>query len=133
MKQRERAEFACAPAHSPWRRSSSAFSVASGDLQLNLITAGLTMTIEHDSWVPDPGLIPVAGDAHAMTSESAYRKLELGYRASEQYAAMQRRYPQLRFWIARCHPTDLVGDAPDKTTPSQGASDLHWQRSHGES
>jgi hypothetical protein len=132
MKQRERARFACAPAHSPWRRLCRAISVASGDLQLNLITAGLTMTIEHDSWVPDPGLIPVAGDAHAMTSESAYRKLELGYRASEQYAAMQRRYLQLRFWIARCHPTDLVGDAPDNTTPSQWAADLHWERSHGE-
>ena len=110
-----------------------AISVASGDLQLNLITAGLTMTIEHNSRVPDPGLIPVAGDAHTMSSESAYRKLELGYRASEQYAVMQRRYPQLRFWIARCHSSDLVGDEPNKAMRSQGASALHWQRSHGES
>jgi hypothetical protein len=78
------------------------------------------MTIEQDSRVPDPGLIPVAGDAHTMSSESVYRKLELGYRASEQYAAMQRRYLQLRFWIAHCHPSDLVGDDPSKATPSQG-------------
>ena len=91
------------------------------------------MTIEQNSRVPDPGLIPVAGDAHTMSSESAYRKLELGYRASEQYAAMQRRYPQLRFWIARCHPTDLVGDAPNKAVPSQGSSYLYWERSYGES
>ena len=133
MKQRERVDFTCAPAHSPWRRLCRAISVASGDLQLNLITAGWTMTIEHDSWVPDPGLIPVAGDAHTMPSESVYRKLELGYRASEQYAVMQRRYPQLRFWIARCHSFDLVGDDPNKAMRSQGASALHWQRSHGES
>ena len=91
------------------------------------------MTIEHDSRVPDPGLIPVSGDAHTMSSDSAYRDLEQGYRASEQYAAMQRRYPQLRFWIARCHPSDLVGSSPAQTVPAENPSALHWERSHGES
>lgn len=90
------------------------------------------MTTEHDSRVPDPGLIPVAGDAHTMTSESAYRDLEQGYRCSAQYAAMQRRYPQLRFWIARCHPSDLVGGSMPQTMPSENPSALHWDRSHGE-
>ena len=101
-------------------------------MQLDLIAAGLTMTIEHDRRVPDPGLIPVSGDAHTMSSESAYRDLEQGYRCSEQYAAMQQRYPQLRFWIARCHPSDLVGGSPPQTAPGESRG-LHWERSHGES
>ena len=65
-------------------------------------------------------------------SETAYRDLEQGYRCSEQYAAMQRRYPQLRFWIARCHPSDLVGDPPPQARPPQGSTALNWERSHGE-
>ncbi|MBM5784770.1 MAG: hypothetical protein FJ076_08025 [Cyanobacteria bacterium K_DeepCast_35m_m1_288] len=68
-----------------------------------------------------------------MSSDSDYRQLEQGYRSSEQYAAMQQRYPQLRFWIARCHPSDLVADPLPQSTPPQGASALHWERSHGES
>ncbi|MBD1194536.1 hypothetical protein [Vulcanococcus sp. Clear-D1] len=67
-----------------------------------------------------------------MTSESAYRKLERGYRASEQYAAMQQRYPQLRFWIARCDPSDLVADPHPRSIPSQASPALQWERSHGE-
>jgi hypothetical protein len=81
----------------------------------------------------DPGLRPVSGVFDAMNSESAYRDLEQGYRASEQYAAMQRRYPQLRFWIARCNPSDLVGGSPAQTMPAENPSALHWERSHGES
>jgi hypothetical protein len=103
-----------------------------GDLQLDLIAAGLTMTIERDRRVQDPGLIPVSGDANTMSSESAYRDLEQGYRCSEQYAAMRQRYPQLRFWIARCHPSDLVGGSPPQTAPGESRG-LHWERSHGES
>ena len=90
------------------------------------------MTIERDSRVQDPGLIPVSGDAHTMSSESTYRDLEQGYRCSDQYAAMQRRYPQLRFWIARCHPSDLVGDAGDAVAQAEQSSPLVWERSHGE-
>jgi hypothetical protein len=107
--------------------------LSAGDLQLDLIAAGLTMTIERDSRVQDPGLIPVSGDAHTMSSDSAYRDLEQGYRCSEQYAAMQRRYPQLRFWIAHCQPSDLVGGSPPQTMQSENPSALHWERSHGES
>jgi hypothetical protein len=67
-----------------------------------------------------------------MDSETAYRDLEQGYRCSEQYAAMRRRYPQLRFWIARCHPSDLVGDASDAVAQAEQSSALVWERSHGE-
>ena len=96
------------------------------------ITTRLTMTTEENPRGLDSDLIPVSGDAQSMSSESDYRQLEQGYRCSEQYAAMQQRYPQLRFWIARCHPSDLVGDPPPQSTPPQGSSALHWERSHGE-
>ena len=91
------------------------------------------MTTEQNPRVPDSGLTPVSGDAQSMSSETDYRQLEQGYRSSEQYAAMQQRYPQLRFWTARCHPTDLVDDPPPQSTQPHGASALQWERSHGES
>ena len=91
------------------------------------------MTNEQHPRGPDSGLIPVSGDAHTMSSESAYRDLEQSYRCSEQYAAMRQRYPQLRFWIARCDPSDLVGGLPPQTVPCESQSALHWDRSHGES
>jgi hypothetical protein len=98
-----------------------------------VIAAGSTVTTEQDPRGLDPGLTPVSGDFDTMDSETAYRDLEQGYRCSEQYAAMQRRYPQLRFWIARCHPSDLVGDPPPQARPPQGSTALNWERSHGES
>ena len=98
-----------------------------------VIATRLTVTTEQNRGELDPGLTPVSGDATTMTSESAYRELEQGYRCSEEYAAMQRRYPQLRFWIARCHPSDLVGDPPPQARPPQGSTALNWERSHGES
>ena len=91
------------------------------------------MTNEQHPRGPDSGLIPVSGDAHTMSSESAYRDLEQSYRCSEQYAAMRQRYPQLRFWIAHCQPSDLVGGSPPQTMQSENPSALHWERSHGES
>jgi hypothetical protein len=66
-----------------------------------------------------------------MPSESAYRQLEQGYRSSEQYAAMQQRYPQLRFWTTRCHPPDLVVDHPPQFMPPQCSPAVHWESSHG--
>ncbi len=91
------------------------------------------MTTEQDPRGLDPGLTPVSGDFDTMDSETAYRDLEQGYRCSEQYAAMQRRYPQLRFWIAHCQPSDVVGGSPPQTMQSENPSALHWERSHGES
>jgi hypothetical protein len=67
------------------------------------------MTTEDLSGVPDPGLTLVPGDGAPMESESSYREREQRYRSSEEYAAMQRRYPQLRFWVSRCPGSDLVG------------------------
>jgi hypothetical protein len=45
---------------------------------------------------------------------------------------MRRRHPQLRFWIARCHPSDLVGDAGNAVAQAEQSSALVWERSHGE-
>ncbi len=69
-----------------------------------------------------------------MTSESAYRQLEQGYRASEQYAAMQQRYPQLRFWISRCPGSELVGGTTDRdgAHPLESPVSIFWDRSHGD-
>lgn len=79
------------------------------------------MTTEDLSGVPDPGLTLVAGDGAAMESESSYREREERYRSSEEYAAMQRHYPQLRFWISRCPGSDLVGGMrPDGLGHPQG-------------
>ena len=71
------------------------------------------MTTEDTDRVPDPGLTMVAGDVAAMDSESSYREREQRYRCSAEYAAMQRSYPQLRFWVSRCPGSDLVGGAID--------------------
>lgn len=90
------------------------------------------MTTEQNRRDLDPGLTPVSGDFDSMDSETAYRDLEQGYRCSEQYAAMQGLYPQLRFWTARCHPSDLVSDAGDAVTQAEQGSALAWERSHGE-
>ncbi len=79
------------------------------------------MTTEPNQMVPDSGLTPVAGDHASMDSELLYRERERGYRQSEQYALMQRHYPQLRLWISRCQHSDLVSD-----------SRLDWDRSHGD-
>ena len=84
-----------------------------------VIAAGSTVTTERDPMGLDPGLRPVSGVFDAMNSESAYRDLEKSYRCSEQYAAMKRRYPQLRFWIAHCKPTDLVGCSSAQTMPAE--------------
>ncbi len=46
-----------------------------------------------------------------MDSESLYRERERLYRQSEQYASMQRLYPQLRLWMSRCEQSDLVSDS----------------------
>lgn len=97
-----------------------------------MIAAGSTVTTEQNPRGLDPGLTPVSGDFDSMDSETAYRDLEQGYRCSEQYAAMQRLYPQLRFWTARCHPSDLVSDAGDAVTQAEQGSALAWERSHGE-
>ena len=97
-----------------------------------MVAAGLSVTTEPDPIGLDPGLTPVSGQFDTMNSETAYRDLEHGYRCSEQYAAMQSRYPQLRFWIARCHPSDLVDDAGDAVAQAEQSSPLVWQRSHGE-
>ena len=91
------------------------------------------MTAKDIDGADDTGLTFVPGDGAPMESESSYRVREQLYRRSEQYAAMQQRYPPLRFWIARCHPSDLVADPLPQSTPLQGASALHWERSHGES
>lgn len=97
-----------------------------------MIAAGSTVTTEQNPRGLDPGLTPVSGDFDSMDSETAYRDLEQGYRCSEQYAAMQRLYPQLRFWTARCHPSDLVSDAGDAEAQAEQSSALVWERSHGE-
>jgi hypothetical protein len=97
-----------------------------------VIAAGSTVTTEQDPRGLDPGLTPVSGDFDTMDSETAYRDLEQGYRCSEQYAAMRWRYPQLRFWIPRCHPSDLVGDAGTTEAQAEQSSALVWERSHGE-
>ena len=88
------------------------------------------MTNQHNPRVPDPGLEPISGEQQIpMRSETNYRDLERGYRQSEQYAWMQKQYPQLRFWITHCHPTDLVGGDSKHAEPR---STLQWERSHGE-
>jgi hypothetical protein len=88
------------------------------------------MTNRRNPRVPDPGLEPISGEQQiAMRSETNYRDLERGYRQTEQYAWMQKRYPQLRFWITHCHPTDLVGGDSKHAEPG---STLQWERSHGE-
>ena len=83
------------------------------------------MTPEHHAKSVDSGLNAGRSELITMRSESAYRELERGYRRSDQYAWMQQRYPQLRFWIARCDPSDLVGTPATKTP-------LQWDRNHGE-
>ena len=103
------------------------------DLQLIWITTGLNMTTEDTDRVPDPGLTMVAGDVAAMDSESSYREREQRYRCSAEYAAMQRSYPQLRFWVSRCPGSDLVGGAIDASPLSTPDSSILWDRSHGES
>ena len=103
------------------------------DLQLIWITTGLNMTTEDTDRVPDPGLTMVAGDVAAMDSESSYREREQRYRCSAEYAAMQRCYPQLRFWVSRCPGSDLVGGAIDASPLSTPDSSILWDRSHGES
>jgi hypothetical protein len=92
------------------------------------------MTTEDLSRVPDAGLALVAGDGAAMESESSYREREERYRSSEEYAAMQRRYPQLRFWISRCPGSDLVGETADRDSapPLQSPVSILWDRSHGD-
>ena len=79
------------------------------------------MTTQSNQKVPDPGLTPVAVDHNTMDSESLYRERERLYRQSEQYASMQRLYPQLRLWMSLCQQSDLVSD-----------SILDWERSHGD-
>ena len=83
------------------------------------------MTREHHTKASDSGHYPVPSDLTTMHSESAYRELEQDCRSSDQYAWMQQRYPQLRFWIAHCDPSDLVGISVPHTP-------LQWERSHGE-
>lgn len=92
------------------------------------------MTTEDLSGVPDPGLTLVAGDGAGMESESSYREREERYRSSEEYADMQRRYPQLRFWISRCPGSDLVGGTADRDSvpPLQSPVSILWDRSHGD-
>jgi len=90
------------------------------------ITTTFTMSTEQNHRVPLPLLTTVSGCAHTTTSESAYRKLEQGHRCSEEFAAMQQLYPQLRFWIARCHPSDVVGDPSPQSMSPQFSSALHW-------
>jgi hypothetical protein len=79
------------------------------------------MTTEFNQKFPDPGLTPMASDRTTMDSESLYRERERLYRQSEQYASMQRLYPQLSLWMSRCQQSDLVSD-----------SILDWERSHGD-
>jgi hypothetical protein len=92
------------------------------------------MTTEDLSGVPDPGLTLVPGDGAPMESESSYREREQRYRSSEQYAAMQQRYPQLRFWVSRCPGAELVGGTTDRdgTPPLQSPVSIVWDRSHGD-
>ena len=91
------------------------------------------MTTEDTDRVPEPGLTLVAGDVAAMGGESFYRGCEQRYRSSAEYAAMQQRYPQLRFWVSRCPGSDLVGGAIDASPLSTPDSSILWDRSHGES
>ena len=99
----------------------SASALSSGDLRLNQDRLSIDMTTESNQKDFDPGLTPVAGDHALMDSESLYRERERGYRQSEQYASMQRLYPQLRLWMSLCQQSDLVSD-----------SILDWERSHGD-
>ena len=91
------------------------------------------MTTQDTDGTPDPGLTLVPGDVAPMDSESTYREREQRYRCSADYVAMQQRYPQLRFWVSRCHPSDLVGGTSDTAHPAKSAASIIWDRSHGES
>jgi hypothetical protein len=104
-----------------------------GDLQLDLIATGCTVTTQHNNKASDTGLTLVPGDVAAMDGESFYRGCEQRYRSSAEYAAMQQRYPQLRFWVSRCPGSDLVGGATDASPVSTPDSSILWDRSHGES
>lgn len=91
------------------------------------------MTTEDLNGADDPGLTLIPGDGTSMESESSYRKREQRYRSSEQYVAMQQRYPQL-LWVSRCPGSDLVGGTTDRDSapPLQSPVSIRWDRSHGD-
>jgi hypothetical protein len=70
----------------------------------------------------------------ALNEEQHYRQLEWTYYQSAQYAAMVERYPLLQSSIAACRSMALISDACSPAGPSHptAASDLQWERSHGE-
>jgi len=113
--------FVCSPSQALVRRSDLHQRCSQAIGSSIRIASALTMPTESNQKVPDPGLTPVAGDHITMDSESRYRERERDYRQSEQYALMQRLYPQLRLWMSRCQQSDLVSD-----------SLLDWERSHGD-
>lgn len=68
-------------------------------------------------WGIDP--YPLPADHAVMDNEATYRERERRYRDSSAYARMQKRYPELRYWIARCCKPDLIGGAaPDRQHPA---------------
>lgn len=92
------------------------------------------MTTERNpaDWDLDP--FPLSAESIAMDSEATYRERENSYRRSSAYAGMRRRYPQLRYWIARCRQPDLIGGSASPAAPQPVLPGvmLQWQRSHGE-
>jgi hypothetical protein len=69
-----------------------------------------------------------------FSAEQHYRQLEWTYYQSAQYAAMVERYPLLQSSIAACRSMPLISDAsaPPRASHPTAASDLQWERSHGE-
>ena len=82
---------------------------------------------------PEPTRDPRIVERHPMQQDSDhdYRALEQSYRQSQQYAAMQARYPQLRHWLSVCRHGDLVGDSASASAWPPPVV-LQWDRSHGE-